>query len=389
MNDLINEGKKYVFNTYNRLPKVFVKGKGTHVYDSEGNEYLDFVAGIAVNNLGHCHPDVVEAIKKQAENLLHCSNLYWIEPQIKLAKTLVENSCFSKAFFCNSGAEANEAAIKLARKWGQGRYEIITMNKSFHGRTLATLGATGQEKYRQDFLPKVDGFLHVPYGDIVSLKETISPRTCAIMLEVVQGEGGVNVPEVAYIKEIEKLCKDNNLLLIVDEVQTGMGRTGKKFGFENFGIEPDIISLAKALGGGLPIGAILAKEEIAEVFKPGDHASTFGGNPLVTSAGLVVCDKIFKEDFLMEVQDKGNYFREKLNELKDKYNFIKKVKGLGLMIGCDLDIDAGKIVDKCFENHLIINAVGGKTLRFVPPLIVTKEEIDKAIGVIDKEFGEV
>lgn len=388
MENLVEMGKKYIFNNYGRIPQTIVQGKGTYVWDSEGKKYLDFVAGIAVNNLGHCPEEVVEVIKDQAGKLLHCSNLYWIAPQIKLAKKLAENSIFDKAFFCNSGAEANEAAIKLARKWGQGRYEIITMNKSFHGRTLATLGATGQEKLHKDFLPKVDGFLHVPFGDIDQLKDTISERTCAVMLEVIQGEGGVNVPEKAYIQEVEKICKDNNLLLIIDEVQTGIGRTGKKFAYENFDISPDIISLAKGLGGGLPIGAILAKDEIADVFKPGDHGSTFGGNPLVTCGALAVCEKIFNDSFLQEVVDKGEYFQNKLNDLKKKHRCIQKVKGMGLMIGCDLDINAQDIVNSCFEKGLIINAIAGTTLRFVPPLTTTQEEIDEALEILDEVLGE-
>ncbi|SMB83586.1 acetylornithine aminotransferase apoenzyme [Desulfonispora thiosulfatigenes DSM 11270] len=389
MENLVEMGKEYIFNNYGRIPKVIVKGEGSYVWDSEGKKYLDFVAGIAVNNLGHCPKELVEAIKEQAEKLLHCSNLYWIEPQIKLAKKLVENSIFDKVFFCNSGAEANEAAIKLARKWGNGRYEIITMEKSFHGRTLATLGATGQEKFHKDFLPKVDGFLHVPFGDVEKLKNTIGPKTCAVLLEVIQGEGGVNVPNEEYLKEVEKICKDNNLLFIIDEVQTGMGRTGKRFAYENFDLNPDIISLAKGLGGGLPIGAILAKDEIANVFKPGDHGSTFGGNPLVTSGSLAICEKIFDDKFMQEVVDKGEYFRGKLNSLKEKYACIKKVKGLGLMIGCDIDINAQDIVNLCFEKGLIINGIAGQTLRFVPPLTATIKEIDLAIEILDEAFGEV
>lgn len=389
MENLVEMGKKYIFNNYGRIPKVIVKGKGSYVWDSEGKKYLDFVAGIAVNNLGHCPEELVEAIKEQADKLIHCSNLYWIEPQIKLAKKLAENTIFDKAFFCNSGAEANEAAIKLARKWGQGRYEIITMKKSFHGRTLATLAATGQEKFHQDFLPKIEGFLYAPFGDIEQLKKSISEKTCAVMLEVIQGEGGVNIPEKEYLKEVEQICKDNNLLLIIDEVQTGMGRTGKKFAYENFDLTPDIITLAKGLGGGLPIGAILAKDELANVFKPGDHGSTFGGNPLVTSGALAVCERIFNDNFLQGVVDKGEYFQNKLNDLKEKYTCIKKVKGKGLMIGCDLDINAQDIVNACFEKGLIINAVAGTTLRFVPALTTTKAEIDEALDILDTVFGEV
>lgn len=389
METLVKEGQKYIMNTYGRLPVVFEKGAGCYIWDKKGKKYLDFVAGIAVNSLGHCHPEIVEAIKKQAEKLIHCSNLYWIESQVKLGKLLATNSSCDKVFFCNSGTEANEAAIKLARKWGKGRYEIITMEKSFHGRTLGALAATGQEKYRKDFQPTLKGFKYVPFNDLKALKESISDNTCAIMLEPIQGEGGVNVPEPGYLQEVQALCNANNLLLIVDEVQTGVGRTGESFGYKNFGIEPDIITLAKALGGGVPIGAMLAKEEIAQIFQPGDHASTFGGNPLVTSAALAAINILFEKEFLQEVKEKGAYFQEKLLKLKNKYNFIKKVKGIGLIIGCELDIEGQEIVNKCFQKGLIINCVGGHILRFVPPLIVTYSQIDTAIDILAEVFEEV
>jgi predicted acetylornithine/succinylornithine family transaminase len=387
--DMVDLGMKYVMNTYKRLPKVFVKGEGSYVWDSEGNKYLDFVAGIAVNSLGHCPPIVVEAIKEQAEKLIHCSNLYWIEPQIKLAQVLVENSCCDQAFFCNSGTEANEAAIKLARKWGNGRYEIITMLQSFHGRTLGSLTATGQEKYQKAFKPLPEGFKYVPYNDLDALKDAIGDRTCAVMLETIQGEGGVNVPSTEYLQGVEALCRENNLLLIVDEVQTGLGRTGKAFGYQNFGITPDIITLAKALGGGVPIGAMLAKAHVSKSFVPGDHAATFGGNPLATAAALAATSVLLDPDFLETVIEKGQYFRDKLTELQEKYPQITKVKGLGLMIGCDMSVDPQPIVEKCLEKGVLINAVGGKVLRFVPPLTVTKEEIDHAVEVLSQALSEM
>ena len=390
MENLIALGQKYVMNTYNRQSKVFVKGQGSYVWDSEGNKYLDFVGGIAVNILGHCPEVVQKALHEQAAKLIHCSNLYWIEPQIKLAQKLAEASSCDKVFFCNSGAEANEAAIKLARKWGKGRFEIITMEKSFHGRTLGALTATGQEKYRKDFEPLPGGFKYVPYNDLQALVDAIDHHTCAVMLEPIQGEGGVNVPDANYLKGVEEACRLNNLLLIVDEVQTGIGRTGKAFGYQNFGLEPDIITLAKGLGGGVPIGAMLAKEAVAQAFVPGDHASTFGGNPLATAVALAVIEKVFTEEFLVSVVEKGEYFKEQLNQLKTNYPIIKKVKGLGLMVGCELDVENGSaIVQYAIEHGVLINIVGNKTLRFVPPLTTSKDEIDQVIGILAQAFEEV
>ncbi|KJS85071.1 MAG: acetylornithine aminotransferase [Peptococcaceae bacterium BICA1-8] len=384
---MVELGLKYVMNTYKRLPKVFVKGEGSYVWDSEGNKYLDFVAGIAVNSLGHCPKVVSDALKEQSEKLIHCSNLYWIEPQIKLAKVLVDNSCCDKAFFCNSGTEANEAAIKLARKWGNGRYEIISMEQSFHGRTMGALTATGQEKYRKAFTPLPEGFKYVPFNDLAALADAITEKTCAVMLETIQGEGGVNVPSVEYLQGVEALCRKNNVLLIIDEVQTGLGRTGKAFGYQNFGLSPDIITLAKALGGGVPIGAMLAKDEVAEAFVPGDHAATFGGNPLATAAGLAATSVLLNPEFLEAVVKKGQYFQEKLSQLQKEYHQITKVKGMGLMIGCDVAVDAQPIVEKCLENGVLINAVGNSVLRFVPPLTVSEEEIDQVIEVLAKVIG--
>jgi len=388
MENLIALGEKYVMNTYKRLPHVLVKGSGSYVWDSEGRKFLDFVSGIAVNSLGHCPQVVTEAIKEQAEKLIHCSNLYWIEPQIKLAKLLVEKSCCDKAFFCNSGTEANEAAIKLARKWGQGRYEIISMEKSFHGRTLGSLAATGQAKYQEAFKPLPAGFKYVPFNDLEALEAAITPETCAVMLECIQGEGGVNVPEPGYLEGVQEICRKNNLLLILDEVQTGLGRTGKAFAYQHFNLSPDIITLAKALGGGVPIGAMLAKDEVAKAFQPGDHAATFGGNPLATAAALAACSVLLDEEFIVEVAKKGEYLKGELEKLKAEFPQIIKVKGLGLMVGCELNTDALPIVESCMQKGVLINTVGGNILRFVPALTVTKAEIDQLVSTLKEALSE-
>lgn len=381
--------KKYLIPTYGRIEVAFSKGCGAKLYDTEGRQYLDFVSGIAVNNLGHSHPEVVRAIKDQAENIIHTSNLYYIEPQAKLAKELSRLSFGGKAFFCNSGAEANEAAIKLARKFGKtrgGKYEIITMMGSFHGRTLATLTATGQTKYHSGFDPLVPGFRYALFNDIEAVFDTITPSTCAIILELIQGEGGINVAEENFIKEIRKLCDEQEILLIFDEVQTGIGRTGKMFCYQHYGVPPDVLILAKALGSGVPIGAMLAKEEIASLLGPGSHASTFGGNFLACRAALTTLRVIEKEGLLENAALMGNYLMEKLKELKSKYSFICDVRGKGLMIGMELNIEGAPLVNRCLEKGLLINCVTGKTLRFLPPLIITKEEIDRALNILEEAF---
>lgn len=392
--DIVEMGKKYIINNYAQQPFCLVEGKGALVKDADGKEYLDFIAGIAVNSLGHCHPKVSEAIKMQADKLVHCSNLYWIEPQVKLAKILVENSCLDKAFFCNSGAEANEAAIKLARKYGaskgnKSKYEIITMDNSFHGRTLATLAATGQDRLHKDFLPLVEGFKYAPFNDISALEEKINENTCAIMLEPVQGEGGVVLVDKEYLIAVRELCDKNDILLIFDEIQCGIGRTGKLFAYEQLGVEPDIISLAKALGNGVPIGAVLAKKEVGDIFVPGDHGTTFGGNPLVTAAALATLETILEEDILQNVVEVGQYFKTKLLGLKDKYKFIKELRGIGLMVGLGLDMKGADIVKECLEEGLIINCTQENILRFLPPLTITKEDVDKAMVILEKVLDKV
>lgn len=383
-----------MMNTYGRHDFALVRGQGSYVWDADGNKYLDMVAGIAVNNVGHCHPKVVDAITAQAGIFLHCSNLYWIEPQVKLAKMLTEYSFADKVFFCNSGAEANEAAIKLARKrfhlkYGPGRAEIITALNSFHGRTLAALTATGQEKYQKGFEPLAPGFTYVPFNDLKALQEAVTPRTCAIMLEPLQGEGGVNVPDEGYFAGVRRLCDEHDLLLILDEVQTGLGRTGKLFAYEHYGIKPDIMALAKGLGGGVPIGACLAGGECAEIFKPGDHAATFGGNPLATAAGLATLSVIIDEKLSEQAAQKGEYIKEKVAALQEKYPVISDIRGQGLLIGIALDTEAKAIQAKCQEKGMLINCMQNNVLRLVPPLNISYEDLDKGIGIIAEALAEI
>ncbi len=384
----IEKTDKYVFNTYSRIQKVFVKGREATLWDEDGKSYTDFLAGIAVCSLGHCHPAVTEAVCNQAKELIHVSNLYYTAPQAELARLLVEKSFADRVFFANSGAEANEAAIKLARRYfnekGQNdRFKIITMEQSFHGRTMATLSATGQEKIRKGFDPIVDGFIYVPFNDIDSLKKNIDNSICAVMLEPVQGEGGVIPADPDYLKSVRKICDDNGILLIFDEVQSGMGRCGRLFAHEIYNIKPDIMTLAKALGNGLPIGAMLASEKAAKGFSPGSHATTFGGTPLVTSAAIEVVKIISEPEFLKQCREKGAYLRERLGSLKEKHNSIKEIRGKGLLVGMEINGDAGKIVSECMNKGFIINAIQGRILRFAPPLVITKEEIDGLIKVLD------
>ena len=383
--DLVN---KNIMNTYRRTPIALVKGKGALVEDAQGRQYLDFVAGIAVCNLGHAHPKVVKAVRKQAKDLMHVSNLYYTRPQAEVAALLTKNSFADKVFFCNSGAEANEAAIKLARKYahenlGPEKFELITMKDSFHGRTMATITATGQEKFQFGFTPLLDGFRYVPFNDPQALEAAITSRTCGIMLEPVQGEGGVIIPDEGYLERVREICDRHRLLMIVDEVQTGIGRTGKLFAYEYSGVKPDIMTLAKALGNGFPVGAMLATDEVARAFSPGNHASTFGGNPLAMAAVRATLKTILEDDILENCLETGAYFLEKLQQLKERHDIITDVRGKGLMLACSLSIEGAEIVTGCQEEGLLINCTGGKTLRFVPPLIITKQDVDKAVYILD------
>jgi predicted acetylornithine/succinylornithine family transaminase len=382
---------KYVMNTYKRFPLCIEKAKGTKVWDIDGKVYLDFFPGWGVSGIGHCNPRVVAAVNKQSKKLLHVANNYYIELQARLAKVIIENSYPGKVFFANSGAEANEAAIKLARKYGheKGKYEIITMTKSFHGRTLATIAATGQDKVKKGFEPLPAGFVHVPFNDIEAVKNAITDKTVAIMLEPIQCEGGVSIASPEYMKALRNICDEKDIVLIVDEVQTGMGRSGKMFAYQNYGIEPDILTLAKTLGGGLPIGACVARGKFGDVLTPGTHASTFGGSPIVCAAALAVFEAIKKDKLLANTNKMGAYIKMRFEKLKKKYNFIKEIRAVALIIGVELNIDAENIYKECLEKGLILNCTQGTVLRILPPLNVTKAEADKAISILDKVFSNI
>ncbi len=392
-NDILADSQKYIMHTYGRQPLVLVKGRGTRVYDSDGREYLDFVSGVAVNNLGHCHPRVVVALQKQAQRLMHVSNHYHNEPQINLAKALVSHSFADKAFFCNSGTEAVEAAIKLARRYArevlkQDRYEIITMDGSFHGRTMGSLSATAQAKIHKSFEPLLDGFRYVPYNDVAAVEHAVNARTCAVLVEPVQGEGGVNIPSPGYLKDLRELCDRNGLLLMVDEVQTGMGRTGKLFGYEHSGIVPDAAALAKGLGAGMAIGALIATDKVAQAFTPGSHGSTFGGNPLTCAAALASFETLIEDDIIIpSVEQLGKHFVDRLRALKSKYEFVKDVRGAGLLVAMELDREGKDTVTACLKEGFLINCTVETVLRFMPPLIITEEEIDLLVKTLDSIFS--
>lgn len=385
-------------NTFTRYPIVFQHGEGCTLYDIDGNAYTDFLAGIAVNTLGYAHAGFTKSILYQCSELIHCSNLFYTQPQSELAHILVESSAADRVFFANSGAEANEGAIKLARmffyKRGMHKYEIITASNSFHGRTLATLTATGQEKYHATMSPLPPGFITVPFNDIKAIESAITKNTCAIMIEPIQGEAGIIEANMDYMIKLHRLCKANNILLIFDEIQTGIGRTGKLFAYEHYGVEPDIFTLAKGLGGGIPIGAVLAKEDVAAAFEPGDHGTTFGGNALACSAGAFIVKTLLEEDgkLIEECAIKGDYFKDRLINLQYKFpDIVKDVRGKGLMLGLELysGIEANDVVKSTLDMGLIINCTGDNTLRFVPPLIISTDEIDKlitALGIIFESF---
>ena len=387
-NSIIQLYDNYIMHTYKRVPLCIEKAKGVKLWDIEGKSYLDFFPGWAVSGIGHCHPRVVAAINKQAKKLLHVSNNYYSEPQALLAEAIIKNSYPGKVFFANSGAEANEAAIKLARKYGhdKGKYEIITMTKSFHGRTLATITATGQDKVKIGFEPLPVGFIHVPFNDIEAVKEAVTDKTAAIMLEPIQCEGGINIAAAEYMKALRQLCDEKDIILIFDEVQTGMGRAGKIFAYQNYRIEPDVMTLAKALGGGLPIGACVARGKFGDVLTPGTHASTFGGSPIVCAAGLAVFEAIKKDRLLANTKKMGAYIKKQLEGLKKKYHFIKEIRTVALIIGVELNIKGEEIYKECMKEGLLINCTQDTILRIMPPLNVTQSEIDKAISILDKVF---
>ncbi len=387
--EIMDMDSEYVMHTYGRQPLVLVKGKGSEVWDAEGKKYIDCVAGIAVNNVGHANPKVVEAICNQAKKLIHTSNLYYTEEQVTLAKLLADVSPHKKAFFCNSGAEANEGAIKLARKH-TGKGEIIAMKNSFHGRTITTITATGQNKYQKGFGPLTPGFKHVAYSDVEAVAEAITNKTAAVLVEPIQGEGGVIMPSKDYLKNLKELCYDNNILLIFDEVQTGFGRTGEMFASLSFGVTPDITTMAKAIAGGFPMGALMANNDVAGTFEPGDHAATFGGSPLACAAAMASINFILDENLLEKTRENGAYFKKKLNTIKENNSIVEDVRGMGLMIGMELGSECGNLVDELRENGIIVNCAAGNVLRFVPPLIISKTQIDTVINGLDaviSKFG--
>lgn len=389
----ISLADKYMFQTYGRFPITLVRGEGCRVWDEEGKVYFDFVGGIAVCALGHSSPVVSKALEEQSKKLVHVSNLYYTRPQTELAQLLVKHSFGDRVFFCNSGAEANEAAIKLARRYshemfGSGRHVIISMIESFHGRTMATLSATGQEKVQAGYNPLVEGFKFVPFNDVDGLDHAMDESVCAVLLEPIQGEGGVVCPDPDYLKRVREICQNRKALLIFDEVQVGIGRTGRLFAHEHYGVTPDIMTLAKALGNGLPIGAMLATEEISQVFGPGSHATTFGGTPLVTAVSKEVLKSLIEDGWIEHCRDMGNYFKEKLEDLAQRFSFIKEVRGLGLILGIELDRPGASIVTACMKEGFLINCVQENVLRFLPPLIVEKEEIDLLVETLNRVFVE-
>ncbi len=385
--ELERYSSQYLMQTYARIPISIVRGQGCKVYDAEGREYLDFVAGIGVNALGHGHPDLVTAIEKQARHLIHTSNLYYSEPQVQLAQLLVKLSFGQKVFFCNSGAEANEAAIKLARKYstdtfGPERFEIITMHNSFHGRTLATLTATGQTKVHQGFAPLLAGFTYATLNDIESVKSHITDRTAAVLVEPIQGEGGVVMADQTFMQELRTLCTERQILLMFDEIQTGIGRTGTMFAYEQYGIQPDVMTLAKGLGGGVPIGACIATDNVAQAFGPGSHGSTFGGNPLACAASLAVLRVLLDSQLLEKICAMGSYLKKGLQELQARIPLIKDVRGVGLLQGIELSIEGKPVVQDCLTRRVLINCTMDCVLRLIPPLIVTQKEIDQLLKVL-------
>jgi acetylornithine/N-succinyldiaminopimelate aminotransferase len=380
---------KYVIGNYKRLPRVITKGEGCYCFDSEGNRILDMFPGWAVSAIGHCHPKVVDAIRKQAGELLHIDNTFYSEPQGKLAELLSERAFGGKCFFCNSGAEANEGAMKLARlHTAEQKYKFITAKGSFHGRTFASMTATAQPKHHDGLLPLLPGFVYVPFNDVAALEAAFSDEIAAVMVEPIQGEGGINIAANEYLQAVRRLCDQNGALLIFDEVTTGIGRTGKWFAYQHFDVEPDIMTMAKALGGGVAIGAMMATEEVAASLVPGKHATTFGGNALACAAAVAVIEAIEQENLLENAVQLGQYTKDKLEQLKQKHFIIDSVRGVGLMIGVQLTSSGVQIADKCLDNGLRINCTQDTVLRFMPPMIATRSHIDKAVEIFDAVLTE-
>lgn len=380
------ESKLYM-PVFRRTPLVIVRGEGSRVWDEEGRQYLDLVAGWAVNSLGHCHPAVVNALREQAGKLIQTSNQYYTIPQLELAQLLIANSALDRVFFSNSGAEANEGAIKLARKWGRkqlnGAYEVISTVRSFHGRTLAMVAATGKPAYQKDFVPLPAGFVNVPFNDMEAIAQSTTEKTCAVMVEPIQGEGGVNVPSEQYMRDLRTFCTEKKLLLILDEVQTGIGRTGTLWGYQQFGIEPDVMTVAKGLGSGVPIGAFLCKEEFA-VFDPGDHGSTFGGNPLACAAGVAVMKYVVEHDLPGQVARVGAHLMERLNAMKARRQDLVEVRGRGLLVAIELSEEkAPEVLKRCLDKGLLLNSVSPSIIRLMPALTITKAELDEALGILE------
>jgi acetylornithine/N-succinyldiaminopimelate aminotransferase len=385
--------KKYLMGTFKRLPVTIVKGKGVRAWDDEGNEYLDFIGGLAVNVLGHSHPVVVNAVAKQARTLIQTSNLVYTVPQVKLAKLMIENSCMEKVFFCNSGAEACEGAVKLARRYGmihrKGAWEVITATKSFHGRTLAMTAATGQSKFQDPYEPLPEGFVNVTYDDIAAVKAATGDQTCAVMMEPIQGEGGVNVPSDDYLKEVRSWCDKKGILLILDEIQTGIGRTGTMFAYQQYGVEPDIMTLAKGLGGGVAIGAFMAKDKVS-VFEHGEHGSTFGGNPLACAAGYATLNYMLKNGVVDNCRSVGAYLAKSIDGLKKKSPLVTGVRGRGLLLAMELSREiAADFVLECMKEGLLLNAVTPSAVRFMPPLITTEGDVDEAMVIVKKVLARM
>jgi len=391
-NKWIERADKVIMNTYGRQPLVLVKGEGCRVWDDTGKEYLDFVAGLAVCNLGHAHPEIAKAAAAQLMQLVHVSNIYYTTPMVELAEALVRLSFADRVFFANSGAEANEGAIKLCRryshdKFGPGRHRIISTLNSFHGRTLGALSATGQEKFHQGFEPLLEGFKFVPFNDLGALAAALDDSVCAVMLEPIQGEGGVCLPDAGYLKDVRRWCAEKGLLLVLDEIQTGLGRTGKLFAHEHYGLKPDVMTLAKGLANGLPMGALLASEEVAGAFIPGTHASTFGAGPVIAAAAKAAVGLLSDEQFLAEVRAKGEYLQKQLVQFQTKFAVIKEVRGLGLMWGLELNQEGAPVVAACRDRGLLVNCTQGNVIRLLPPLVVKMEELDRSLAILTEALG--